>query len=268
VPCSASRVVPGAHRVVGPGTHRGSGPREVHTTRSPTKLHLPPSPPPTSALSPPAASIRLASPASSSTLSNAPPLDLLGAVRSGGPPFSLLHPPSTLLRYRFGAKDDAAAAPDSERCSRSLVPVGCRHLRGNRRRARAEEGGTECARRRELLQVQHKEQVHRHWRLRQARARGFRRAVVVTLIRAGCGGRVTSAALAEEDRQGATAPVDRREATSQLPLAGCASGTGNHWKMDSFGKLIPLSLSLLHIELLQMQDASRVNLSLVISMNC
>jgi hypothetical protein len=32
VPCSASRVVPGAHRVVGPGTHRGSGPREVHTT--------------------------------------------------------------------------------------------------------------------------------------------------------------------------------------------------------------------------------------------
>jgi hypothetical protein len=33
VPCSASRVVPGAHRVVGPGTHRGSGPREVHTTK-------------------------------------------------------------------------------------------------------------------------------------------------------------------------------------------------------------------------------------------
>jgi hypothetical protein len=32
VPRSASRVVPGAHRVVGPGTHRGSGPREVHTT--------------------------------------------------------------------------------------------------------------------------------------------------------------------------------------------------------------------------------------------
>jgi hypothetical protein len=31
VPCSASWVVPGAHRVVGPGTHRGSGPREVHT---------------------------------------------------------------------------------------------------------------------------------------------------------------------------------------------------------------------------------------------
>jgi hypothetical protein len=30
--CCASRVVPGAHRVVGPGTHRGSGPREVHTT--------------------------------------------------------------------------------------------------------------------------------------------------------------------------------------------------------------------------------------------
>jgi hypothetical protein len=34
VPCSASRVVPGAHRVVSPGTHRGSGPREVHTTPS------------------------------------------------------------------------------------------------------------------------------------------------------------------------------------------------------------------------------------------
>jgi hypothetical protein len=33
MPCSASRVVPGAHRVVGPGTHRGSGPREVHTTQ-------------------------------------------------------------------------------------------------------------------------------------------------------------------------------------------------------------------------------------------
>jgi hypothetical protein len=32
VPCGRSRVVPGAHRVVGPGTHRGSGPREVHTT--------------------------------------------------------------------------------------------------------------------------------------------------------------------------------------------------------------------------------------------
>jgi hypothetical protein len=32
VPCSASRVVTRAHRVVGPGTHRGSGPREVHTT--------------------------------------------------------------------------------------------------------------------------------------------------------------------------------------------------------------------------------------------
>jgi hypothetical protein len=32
VPCNRSRVVPGAHRVVGPGTHRGSGPREVHTT--------------------------------------------------------------------------------------------------------------------------------------------------------------------------------------------------------------------------------------------
>jgi hypothetical protein len=35
MPCSASRVVPGAHRVVGPGTHRGSGPREVHTTSRP-----------------------------------------------------------------------------------------------------------------------------------------------------------------------------------------------------------------------------------------
>jgi hypothetical protein len=34
VPCSASQVVPGAHRVVGPGTHRGSGPREVHATPS------------------------------------------------------------------------------------------------------------------------------------------------------------------------------------------------------------------------------------------
>jgi hypothetical protein len=34
VSCSANRVVPGAHRVVGPGTHRGSGPREVHTTVS------------------------------------------------------------------------------------------------------------------------------------------------------------------------------------------------------------------------------------------
>jgi hypothetical protein len=32
VPCSTSLVVPWAHRVVGPGTHRGSGPREVHTT--------------------------------------------------------------------------------------------------------------------------------------------------------------------------------------------------------------------------------------------
>jgi hypothetical protein len=35
VSCSASRVVPGAHRVVGPGTHRGSGPREVHMTDPP-----------------------------------------------------------------------------------------------------------------------------------------------------------------------------------------------------------------------------------------
>jgi hypothetical protein len=32
VTCGTSRVVPGAHRVVGPGTHRGSGLREVHTT--------------------------------------------------------------------------------------------------------------------------------------------------------------------------------------------------------------------------------------------
>jgi hypothetical protein len=41
VPCSASRVVPGAHRVVGPGTHRGSGPREVHTTADDTFECLP-----------------------------------------------------------------------------------------------------------------------------------------------------------------------------------------------------------------------------------
>jgi hypothetical protein len=32
VSCTASLVVPGAHQVVGPSTHRGSGPREVHTT--------------------------------------------------------------------------------------------------------------------------------------------------------------------------------------------------------------------------------------------
>jgi hypothetical protein len=32
VPCGTSRAVPGAHRIVDPGTHRGSGPREVHTT--------------------------------------------------------------------------------------------------------------------------------------------------------------------------------------------------------------------------------------------
>jgi hypothetical protein len=45
MPCSASRVVPGAHRVVGPGTHRGSGPREVHTTPSNDRRPLlPPSP--------------------------------------------------------------------------------------------------------------------------------------------------------------------------------------------------------------------------------
>jgi hypothetical protein len=40
VPCSASRVVPGAHRVVGPGTHRCSGPREVHTTQRDSEEHL------------------------------------------------------------------------------------------------------------------------------------------------------------------------------------------------------------------------------------
>jgi hypothetical protein len=34
VPCGTSRVVPGAHRVVGPGTNRGSGLREVHMTLS------------------------------------------------------------------------------------------------------------------------------------------------------------------------------------------------------------------------------------------
>jgi hypothetical protein len=44
VPCSASRVVPGAHRVVGPGTHRGSEPREVHTTRVKPQLHIAQSP--------------------------------------------------------------------------------------------------------------------------------------------------------------------------------------------------------------------------------
>jgi hypothetical protein len=32
VPCNASQVVPGGHRVVDPSTHRGSRPREVHTT--------------------------------------------------------------------------------------------------------------------------------------------------------------------------------------------------------------------------------------------
>jgi hypothetical protein len=37
VPCSTSRVVLGAHRAVGLGTHRGSGPREVHTTISSLK---------------------------------------------------------------------------------------------------------------------------------------------------------------------------------------------------------------------------------------
>jgi hypothetical protein len=35
VSCGTSRVVPGAHQIVGPGTHRGSGPREVHTTTTP-----------------------------------------------------------------------------------------------------------------------------------------------------------------------------------------------------------------------------------------
>jgi hypothetical protein len=37
VPCSASQAVPRVLRVVGTGTHRGSGPREVHTTRTCTK---------------------------------------------------------------------------------------------------------------------------------------------------------------------------------------------------------------------------------------
>jgi hypothetical protein len=32
VSCSTSRVVPGAHRVVGPCTHLSSGPMDVHTT--------------------------------------------------------------------------------------------------------------------------------------------------------------------------------------------------------------------------------------------
>jgi hypothetical protein len=41
VPCSASRVVLGAHRVVGPGTHRCSGPREVHTTGGSTSATPP-----------------------------------------------------------------------------------------------------------------------------------------------------------------------------------------------------------------------------------
>jgi hypothetical protein len=35
-----NRVVPAAHRVVGPGTHRGSGPREVHTTVDPLSLTI------------------------------------------------------------------------------------------------------------------------------------------------------------------------------------------------------------------------------------
>jgi hypothetical protein len=39
VPCGTSPVVPGAHRVVGPSTHRGSGPREVHTTGSSLLSH-------------------------------------------------------------------------------------------------------------------------------------------------------------------------------------------------------------------------------------
>jgi hypothetical protein len=38
VPCSPSRVVPRVHRVVGPGTHLSSGPRDVHTTGSHTNL--------------------------------------------------------------------------------------------------------------------------------------------------------------------------------------------------------------------------------------
>jgi hypothetical protein len=32
VPRSTSRVVPGAHRVVGPCTHQSSGPKDVHTS--------------------------------------------------------------------------------------------------------------------------------------------------------------------------------------------------------------------------------------------
>jgi hypothetical protein len=44
VPCSTSRVVPGAHRVVGTGTHHSSGPRDVHTTLPP--LFLSPRRPP------------------------------------------------------------------------------------------------------------------------------------------------------------------------------------------------------------------------------
>jgi hypothetical protein len=39
VPCGTSQVVLGAHRVVGPGTHRGSGPREVHTTSTTISGH-------------------------------------------------------------------------------------------------------------------------------------------------------------------------------------------------------------------------------------
>jgi hypothetical protein len=53
VSCSASRVVSGAHRVVGPGTHRGSGPREVHTTAAPQHRARPRSSPPPLSTVPP-----------------------------------------------------------------------------------------------------------------------------------------------------------------------------------------------------------------------
>jgi hypothetical protein len=41
VSCGTSRVVSGAHRVVSPGTHRGSGRREVHTTEQETTVRDP-----------------------------------------------------------------------------------------------------------------------------------------------------------------------------------------------------------------------------------
>jgi hypothetical protein len=37
VSCSPSRVVPGAHGVVGPSTHLSSGPRDARTTRGDTQ---------------------------------------------------------------------------------------------------------------------------------------------------------------------------------------------------------------------------------------